>query len=49
MSGSVENTKVVGTDATVPGKTGATATADDIFVPDATVSWLVGSTLLLPQ
>jgi prepilin-type N-terminal cleavage/methylation domain-containing protein len=49
MSGSVENTKVVGTDATIPGKTGATATADDIFVPDATVSWLVGSTLLLPQ
>jgi len=49
MSGSVENTKVVTPDATVPGKTGAAATVDDIFVPDNTVSWLVGNTLLLPD
>lgn len=49
MSGSVENTKVATPDATVTGKTGAAATVDDIFVPDATVSWLVGNALLLPK
>jgi hypothetical protein len=49
MSGSVENTKVATPDATVPGKTGAAAPVDDIFVPDPAVSWLVGNSLLLPD
>jgi prepilin-type N-terminal cleavage/methylation domain-containing protein len=49
MSGVIENTKVATPKATVPGKTGAATTSNDIFVPDSAVSWLVGNTLLLPQ
>jgi prepilin-type N-terminal cleavage/methylation domain-containing protein len=49
MSGSIENTKIATPKATVPGKIGAAATVDDIFKPDAGVSWLVGNTLLVPQ
>lgn len=49
QSGNVESTKIAAAKATVPGKTGAAATADDIFVPDAVTGWLVGNTLLLPQ
>ncbi len=49
QSGNVETTKIAGADATVPGKTGAATTADDIFAPDAATGWLVGNTLLLPQ
>jgi hypothetical protein len=49
QSGSAENGKVASGKSTIPGKTGAAATSDDIFVPDATTGWLVGNTLLLPQ
>jgi len=49
MSGTVETGKIAGTTSTVPGKTGAAATSDDIFVPDATTGWLVGNSLLLPN
>ncbi len=50
MSGNVETTKAgSGTVTTVPGKTGAAATANDVFVPDAATGWLVGNTLLQPN
>ncbi len=48
QSGNVETATITGTDSKVPGKTGAATTSDDIFAPDATTGWLVGSSLLLP-
>lgn len=49
QSGTAETGKIASGISTVPGKTGAAATSDDIFVPDTTTGWLVGNTLLLPK
>ncbi len=48
QSGNVETATITGTNAVIPGKTGAATTAPDIFAPNAGTGWLVGSTLLLP-